>query len=356
MITAENRSTADLRSAPAAARRAVLHRLLDAGLAFAPDYDTGMANHLPMALAALDALGASEAQMTMFYTHYAKRLHDARPLPAAAVRVEDWRALRGRADGFGVLQGFFTAALARRGRTAVLREALPGLLDGTAGAAMHGPIRVAHAVESAHEGELAVALAYWATSWSPLPAPQRTDIRFDSASAWLAALDTRMRDAAPHWRTSAPLISERMQQAARSVAYAELADAAFGGTLPLAERMADLAHAAAARYAATGNFTLLHLATGVRALQVLSPWVSATAAAWAPLRHAVAAASLASCAVPLRRDSSANVPTTWAGVRRQACASDDDHVIKLVHAMVVQHERAPDPVWLRAARVALATR
>lgn len=355
MTTAETLSTAHPRSDQPAARRAVLHRLLDASLAFAPDYETGMASHLPMALAALDGLGASEAQMTSFYAHYAKRLHGAPPVRAAAGRVADWHALRGRVDGFGVLHAFFIAAVAQRGRDAVLREALPALLDGAAGAAMHGPIRVAHAVESSHAGELAAALAYWATSWSPLPVPRHTTVRFDFAAAWLDALDTRMREAAPHWRTEASLISERMQQAARTPAYAALAGAAFGGTLPLAARLADLAHAAASRYAATGNFTVLHLATGARALQVLSPWMSTTPTAWAPLLHAVAAASIASCAAPLRRAVGADVPTTWAAVRRQACAGDDDHVIKLVHAMVVQHKRAPDPVWLRAARVALGT-
>ena len=93
------------------------------------------------------------------------------------------------------------------------------------------------------------------------------------------------------------------------------------------------------------------MATASRAAQVLAPWLPTQAAAWRPLLHAVAAASISARAMPLQRDVSTAL--TWADVRRAACASDDDHVIKLIHAMSMQHARAPDPVWLDAARAAI---
>jgi hypothetical protein len=40
-------------------------------------------------------------------------------------------------------------------------------------------------------------------------------------------------------------------------------------------------------------------------------------------------------------------------VRARACASDDDHVIKLVHAAAMQQADSPDAVWLEAARTAV---
>jgi hypothetical protein len=338
---------------PTADRRAVLHRLLDDSLAWGPEYGGGMASHLPMALAALDGLGASEAQMVSFFAHDVKHLQQA---PAASHAVsEDWSTLRGRLDAFGRLRATFAAALARRGRDAVLRDALPLLADGSAGGALHGPIRVAHAVESEHAGELAAALAYWAMRWAPLPAPSAPVACFDSVEPWLDALDARLRDAQPGWRSSAPLISDRMQDAARTVAYIELAGGVEACGVPLAALLADLARAAAVRYASTGNFTLLHLATGARALQVLSPWLPTQATAWSPVWHAVAAASLASRAVP-PRPAPASATSTWADVRRLACGSDDDHVVKLVHAMTLQQSRSPDPAWLAAARVAVSAR
>ncbi len=344
---------------PVDTRRAVLHQLLDESLQLGPEYEAGMANHLPMALAALDGLGAHEAQIRSFYAHYARRLG---PMPAAAPvtrgareaghgAIDDWRSLRGRIDAFAALRRHFDAALARDGRDALLRDVLPALMDGSAGAAFHGPIRVAHAVESGHDGELAAALAYCAARWNPLPQPARSDAVFTDPAAWLDAIDAHQRRTAPGWRSPAPLISERMQHAALTGAWIELADALVVSDGQVPEALAALAKAAAARYAASGNFTVLHMATASRAAQVLAPWLPTQAAAWRPLLHAVAAASISARAMPLQRDVSTAL--TWADVRRAACASDDDHVIKLVHAMSMQHARAPDPVWLDAARAAI---
>lgn len=344
---------------PLDTRRVVLHQLLDDSLQLGPEYEAGMANHLPMALAALDGLGAHEAQMRSFYAHYARRLG---PTPGVAIAardaretshdaIDDWRSLRGRIAAFAALRRRFAAALARDGRDALLRDVLPALMDGCAGAAFHGPIRVAHAVESEHDGELAAALAYCAARWIPLPKPARAETMFTDPTAWLDAIDAHQRRTAPGWRSPAPLISERMQDAALTGAWITLADALVVSDGQVPEALAALAKAAAARYAGTGNFTVLHMATASRAAQLLAPWLPTEAVAWKPLLHAVAAASIASRAVPLQRDVSATL--TWADVRRAACASDDDHVIKLVHAMSMQHARTPDPVWLDAARTAI---
>ena len=348
--------------APAAStdRLAVLHRLLDDSLAHAPEHGAGMASHLPMALAALDGLGADEAQMRRFYATYSRRLHpgsntDGRGA-AAAVDGDgdgDWKSLRGRIEAFDALRAFFEQALAQRGTDAVLRDAVPALADGSAGAAFHGPIRVAHAVESAHAGELAAALAYWAARWIPLPPPAPASTRIAGAGAWLDAIDARRREFDAEWRATAPLISERMQQSARTPPYIELAGALDIDGVDRDALLLDLARSAAARYAATGNFTVLHMATASRALRVLAAWLPTRVEALAPVLHAVAAAHLAARAAPLQRDV-AELPLGWADVRRLACASDDDHVIKLVHAMAMQADDAPDDdAWLAAARTAV---
>jgi hypothetical protein len=338
---------------PTNSRLATLHQLLDQSLQLGPEYQQGMASHLPMALQALAALGADESQMRAFHAHYAPRLAPAQgTFDVVDGPIDDWQAMRGRIDAYAALRRHFDAALAREGRDAVLRDALPALIDGAAGAAFHGPIRIAHAIESAHAGELAAALAYCTARWIPLPEPAPASALFTDPAAWLDALDAHQRRSAPGWRPRAPLISERMQQAARTRAWIELAGALAPSDGNVAGLLEAMAKAAAARYAATGNFTVLHMATASRAAQVLAPWLPTQAAAWAPLLHAVAAASLAACATPLQREVS-DTPT-WDDVRRAACASDDDHVIKLVHAMTMQQARSPNPVWLDAARTAVS--
>jgi hypothetical protein len=344
----------DLAPAPARSRTTLLHRLLDDSLALGPEYEAGMASHLPMALAALDGLGANEARMRAFYASYATRLAQAPtgPSPVAADDASSsWRALRGRIDGYARLRGHFATALARDGRDAVLRTALPSLIDGAAGAAFHGPIRVAHAVESVHDGELAAALAYCAARWTPLPEPSPSAERFTDALAWLDAIDAHQRRSAPGWRSTAPLINQRMQGAVRTVAWRELAGALAPVDGDVGALLASLAKAAAARYAVTRNFTVLHMATASRAAQVLAPWLPTDPAAWAPLLHAVAAASISARAVQRPRRGPDDLG--WDDVRRAACASTDDHVVKLVHAMAMQNARSPDPVWLDAARTAV---
>jgi len=349
-----NTAVLDSPVATAADRRAVLHRLLDEALAYGPEHGGGMASHLPMALAALDGLGAHEAQMRSFFAHYARRLRRVELPKGGASPVADWKRLRGRIEQHETLRASFAHAIARDGADAVLRDAVPALVDGVSGAAFHGPIRAAHAVEAGHDGELSAGLAYWAARWEPLPAPGAAAVRIAGASAWLEAIDARRIAFDADWRASAPLISARMQQAAVTPPYIELAGAlAVEGAAPQA-LLLDLAKACAARFAATGNFTVLHMATASRALRVLARWLPTTPGALAPLLHAVAAANLAARAAPLERGTEDDEPG-WDAVRRHACASDDDHVIKLVHAAAMQQAESPDAVWLEAARTAVRT-
>jgi len=176
-------------------------------------------------------------------------------------------------------------------------------------------------------------------------------VEFTGAAAWLAALDARLRIADTGWTPAGRLIVDRMREATRTAAYRQLAGRRVERPLVA---LGDLARAAAARYAATRNFTVLHLVTGARAARVLGPWLSRCEAALAPLWHAVAAASLASRAATAPPARPAVESLSWPEVRARAIASDDDHVVKLVHAASSQVAFDPDPVWLAAARVAVA--
>lgn len=330
-----------------------LQRLLDASLAYPPEYANELSSHLPMALAALAGLGADEARLHAFFVGYVRRFNT--PPPAVQSAVPDWRAVRGRFERFASLWATFAAALTRDGRDVVLREALPDLLSGVGGAAFHGAIRTAHAVESGHDGELAAALAYWAARWMNLaaPAPRGPDI--DTVADWLDAMDTRLKQDAAPWQSAAPLIAGRMRDASHTAAYQEGAGRLRSAGRDRAALLHELALCAAARYAATRNFTVLHMATAARAARVLAPWLPRDDAALAPLWHAVAAASLASgVATAAPRQALADAGLDWAQLRARARGSDDDHVIKLVHAMASQDALAPHPVWLSAAARAVA--
>jgi Questin oxidase-like len=325
--------------------QAHLHRLLDAGSTRFPETDDGLTSHLPMALHALHELGAGDERLSAFQAFYAPRFQrlvdELEPIV-----LPDWLALRGQADSYAALRAHFRAVLARDGQATVLRAVLPELLTGAAAAAFHGPIRVAHAVEAGHGGELACALAYWAWRWQPVapPAASANGLDFED---WT----TRLEAAALTWTPEAPLISLRIGMAEQSAPYQALA-----GALRLqADTLQRCTAWSAARYAVTQSFTVLHMVTGLRAIGLLLPLAGpgAAAAHTQGLVHALTAAYLAARmsvwpARPVAPD------LDWDAIITAAVHADDDHVIKLVHAAWQFHRQTGDPVFHAAALRALA--
>lgn len=322
-----------------------LHALLDADLDLPPETATGLTSHLPMALQALQSLGADRERLQAFRRRHLAHFQAEAGTSLPAIGP-DWRAGLGRFDAYDALRTAFADRLAAHGRDAVLRDSLPVLLQGVAAGALHGPIRVAHAVEAGHDGELACALAYWAARWQPVAPPRRQpqDLAFDD---WAAAL----ADAALRWTPEAPLITLRVRLVELSAPY----DALAGRLQPPPDLLARLTRFAAATYARTQAFTVLHLVTGLRAVRLLMTWVDAPAqaAATPALVHSVTAAYLAArmAAWPERPP----VPALpWAEMVQRAIASDDDHVIKLVHSAVELSRDDDDPVFAAAAARAVA--
>lgn len=320
-----------------------LHTLLDHAASLPAEYDHGLSSHLPMALHALQQLGAGEDRLQAFYERYAARFGEQRVSVPALQRMADWPSYRGDWSAFDALRGHFSAAIAGEGAPAVLRAALPFLWTGVAAAAFHGLIRTSHAVETGHAGELAAALAYWAARWRPVEGVPTTQpaLGFD---AWFE----RFVDAGATEVLDARLISRAIDTARGTAPFR--ADAAR--LAPPADPVGTLASHAARLYAQTRNFTVLHIVTAARAVRVLSEFSPPPPEALWP---AVAAALMA--AQVKGRSARPTMPADWAGVIAAAIDSDNDHVIKLVHACVEHARHAKpetSPVFLDAARCAVS--
>ncbi|MBL8361298.1 MAG: DUF4243 domain-containing protein [Rubrivivax sp.] len=326
-------NTPDLLDRPATLD--TLHAALDDGLAWPPEYRSGLSSHLPMALHALWSLGAPPERLHAFAARYAERFGAARA-PRGGRVLADWRDARGRIEAWADLRETFAAQIRHDGTDATLRRVLPDLWPGAAGAAFHGLIRTGHAVQAGHAGELVAALAYWAARWQVVAAGVPGEpLAFGD---WAARLET----AALRARWPGALISSRIEVAAASDDHAQLAErVAVDDLHPLSNLAADL-------YARSGNFTVLHVVTATRAARVLLPWVEDAAAVRAGLVRAVTAAVLAS---HLQWKEAPPPARSWAEVRADAIASDDDHVVKIVHAL--WEERG---VYGDGARLAAAAR
>ncbi|MFG6431547.1 questin oxidase family protein [Roseateles sp. LYH14W] len=317
---------------------AQLHHLLDAGQALSATYRGQMSNHLPMAQQALLELGASAARLQAFTEAGEAPLEPRIAARPARITIE---SDLGRADSDAAWRAHFTARIAELGSGAALLEALALLLPGTGAIAFHGLIRTGHAVLAGHEGELAAGLAHWASHFMPLATTD--DGPPLDLPDWLQALATLPRPAYP----SSTLISGRMQAWRGSPDFAAIAGRLRHGP----DTLRELALLAARTYAATRNFTVLHLLTASHAMSVLQPWWPTPDLARG-FSVAAAAGLLASGATPaLTLDRPLSRP--WPALVAAACAQDDAHVIKLTHAAWRLGRRWPDPAWRRAVERAI---
>ncbi|MFC3146673.1 questin oxidase family protein [Piscinibacterium candidicorallinum] len=317
-------------------------------LVYLPEYDDGLSSHLPMAIHALEQLGAPQAAIARFHDSYIGRLVP-RAMSPVQTGGDDWLQLRGQPDAWPRLETLFQQRVRFMGAEAVLREAVPQLWSGVAAAAFHGLIRTAHAFESGVSEEIAAALAYWAWRWQPVRFGHRhglpNDARADLFSEWTLAL----RHSGLQFQSNQRLISERITQACAHLDRLRNVPAYLEGAI----KVQTVAQWAAREYLETRNFTVLHLITGCRAAQVLHPFWAPDPAAAGQLADALAAAYVG--IGPMKRQvlQVRNMP--WEQIRALAIDHEDEHVIKLVHACDYFAALNWDGPWQELATCAVST-
>jgi Questin oxidase-like len=315
-----------------------LRALLTDAVGFDAEYGASLSNHLPMALAALARLGASDERLAEFAERYARRLHAAPPTvpwPAG----DAWRACLGEPAAWPRYRALFRDWIANEGAPEMLAQALPVLMQGAGAAAFHGPIRAAYALAANHADELADALAYWACRWFSCGNADGRGAVDDPARVF-AAFDLA-RELPPQ-----PLISQRMAAAAAHPRFAPIADALHIDARRTLPRLAQLA---AERYAAGADFTVLHLVTSAHAMQVLLPWLDENDRLPA-LAHYARACAAAWAALPPREPPLPAAPVLpWDEIVARVIESDDEHAIKLVDSGRELEAALGGAVWHLAA-------
>lgn len=288
--------------------------LLDAGARFDAEYRRGLSNHLPMALVALQRLGADDTRLGAFAANYAQRL-EAAPAAETWPAGDAWPRRLGDRAAWPAYRALFGDWLQHEGADAVLRQALPVLAPGCGAAAFHGLIRTAYAVQAGHGGELVDGLAYWACRYLPL-------------DGTLPGTDRG-------------LIFEQMQRAAAAPGFEAAVHA-----VPLDDgTLQRLSRHAALLYAGSGDFTVLHLLTSCHALRVLLPFVDQPLQLVGAFIVAQVAAARACAAV-----AGAMADTLpWQALVAAALATDDEHLVKLVDCCREEERAYGGDAWQRAA-------
>ncbi|MBT9501849.1 MAG: questin oxidase family protein [Burkholderiaceae bacterium] len=300
-----------------------LNHLLDRTQAFGLAA-RGTTNHLPMALIALQRMGASATRLQAYFDQWAQ--HKALPHvdAAPAVQARQWSAWRGQARAFESLSRGFAERVAQEGAPAVVAEVWAELGNGVATNAFHALIRVAYGLEAGHAGEIGAGLASLVVAHLPLDLSTEDAPYVPSVPAALERIHLSLGGA--HAVTGA--ITSALRTAA--------ADPRLAQSLSLPEiqgqaRMAAMADAALQLYAQTRNFTVLHLVTMLHAGRLLlqhCPQLQTPQqdlALWLAFCTAYAAVG----APQLQAPALSGAPLSWPEIFALAVAQDDDHVIKL---------------------------
>ncbi|MFL6673568.1 MAG: questin oxidase family protein [Massilia sp.] len=315
-------------------------KLLEQGREHSPLYANRLANHLPMALIALDRMGADAAVMQSFADRYRRRLRTVPDEPGYV----DPREYLGSGEHYPEIARFFRRRIEDAGTGEVLREWVPLLLPGLAASAFHSMIRLAYAVDADDQQDIPLALAYWATEYAPIP------LSMDTTDATLAAVAAHLSLETSGHIFGPGIIIDKMLEIAQHPALAHAA------VLPAQDlTLNDVAQFALSVYVDHEDFTLLHLVTGCHALRQLLPYAGDTQLALRYLWHAVLAAYLT---VPRPAPASA-APVDCAIpadlIPGLACAAGDDHVIKLCYSALCEYREYGDERYLHAAGRKLAS-
>ena len=330
-----------------------LTSLLDRAQNFGPTYyEQHLSNHLPMALVALHALGASEAQMEQGFTQFSQKLEPATQVIAPC---DDWTQRRGQREAFAAIRAHFIRDISTRGMDVALRSALPYLIDGVGGAAFHGLLRTASAIVACHDDELASGLAHWACSHMPLVRSVQSDSEhaFASPSQKLELNDwlTEITATPVSWKSPEGMIATRMRNYSRSESFQEAAP-----RLRMRDdTLRELATIALEHYLRSRNFTALHLVTSTHAMRILSPYLDGQNAAV----HHFATAFAASVVASGIDSNGAALPVLlqpWATVKAIACEATDEHVIKIIYACEAEWKITQDDRYRAATCLAASSR
>jgi hypothetical protein len=308
--------------------------LLAEGRRYAPLYGNRLANHLPMALVALDRLGADAAAMRGFADRYAQRL-----LPAGqGCAVLDPHDYLGSSGDYPRFVRFFEERIRESGADAVLADWVPVLLPGLAASAFHAMIRLAYAIEAGVEGELAQALAYWASEYVTLP------FSLDPAEGTLDEIAARLRARVAGHVFKPGIIIDKMQEIAWHPALGGMA--VQPAAAPALRAIAQFGLSAYCRHE---DFTLLHVVTGCHAFRLLQPFVHDAALARRYLWQAVVSAWLTVAPADEPAQGCAPGCGTPGEIAMLATRASDDHAIKLCYSALCEYREYGDARYLQAA-------
>ena len=317
--------------------------------------ENGFSNHFPMALIALERLGADDATLRAFGNNPVgldkKESDGLRPATVALMNESDFVARLGVGDSH---DGYFEYFVDRMGAGVSLPN-IDQLIPGLAASAFHGLIRLAYGLEVSSQTETATGLAIIADRFLA-PMPLTGDLTEAGPGVFLSKVKSIFEE---HLAGRFPVsnsqlnISGRIMFLARQSAPREqIADLLAQGVPSLDE----IAEASLFIFLKSNNFTALHAVTATHAACVVANHLKDTR----PLRYALATGILfAGLTIPhdeFSSPSAADAPVPAADaletiqrIKDSAITSSEEHKLKISWTCIEQYRRYNDARYLDAA-------
>lgn len=323
---------------------------------FSVEFPVLLANHLPMVLYAMYRMGASEERLRAYCEIY-RRGNGLVPVPERVKPVTVPNFVEGFGDRSreGDYRAFFADLVARRGGAAVAREYLPRFLPGFTASALHAFMRTAYAVAREDDAEIAVGLAYWATSYLELG--RATGAAPSTDDPLQTLLYMYSPDSFRHVVPESDLLWHNMKAVAVLPEFRPVVDMLEVGP----DTLERIARVSLVLFASTMDFCALHAVTGCHWMRMLAPVNPDPSTAlryyWQGITALVPKIGFPSLldADGLGEMRRRKVPD-WPDIFRVAVERDDEHDLSFTFSASEEEKVRPDPLYrvLAARRLGLA--
>jgi hypothetical protein len=328
-----------------------LHDILSTYMVYDVQYANQLTNHLPMALVALERMGATEERKYEFASEYL-RSKSIKKISASDVVINttNWKMYLGQHQHYAGYITFFRYEFAHRGRDQVLREYLDLLMSGVSGGAFHALIKLAYGLDVDYDEEIINALAYFCICYLPLHLPEHVP----DISAPLEVIHKLSQDS--HFQKKHYFGNNIFSRIAEVDADPHFRNFACRLAIKPKAFQATLAKTVLMLYANTYDFTMLHAVTSNHALRLVLPYIQDKEQVFLFYWNALLAAYITiHCPIIKELRIAENDLPAWEKIFPRAVQSSDEHVVKFVYTCFEESQIYDNPAYqsLAAEKVGL---
>lgn len=316
--------------------------LIEKAHIYLPYYGNGLSNHVPMSLCALSEMGASFRELKYYFETSTSQLI-LRNLESPNSDDGYLSMVLGNKESFETYYNYFYTSISKKGYEKVLKNELPILMKGVAGAAFHPLIRLKYALHSNSKKEIAISLAYWASHYLEL------NLNFEETDEQLSEIRKRIDN-----YTFNDINSKTITEDINRVC--ELLKGKSIKIQPKDISLSTISEFCLNEFSKNNNFTLLHTVTACHSLRYLLKYLSNKNEALRLFWEAILVANLSTGIKYNTIDIVNNVNIDWSLLKSKAIQSTNDHVIKLVYTCYDENSAKANPLYSFIAERAIRNR